>query len=296
MAIKFTTLDVFTEKPYEGNPLAVMTLPATGSGPALTQKQKQAIAKEFNLSESTFIYPDDTPGLEPGDVKIDIFTVGAEINFAGHPTIGTANYLIKYLQRDVKRLITRAGPIPIAYDGARVSAAIPHNVHVHEHAARTLGQTIVSIVKGMSFIMVEHADLASLGQPTNRSLKADIYDTAELDEGWHEGLVGTYHFVRLGSDGDGTEQLRTRMFGSREDPATGSAASALTSWLSMLEAKKLGKPVQKRFVVTQGVEMGRKSVLELDVATADDREGVKSVTLRGAAVTVMSGTLEPPVL
>lgn len=81
LKLDFVTVDVFTQQQYEGNPLAIVTVPR---GTELSQKQKQTIAQEFNLSETTFVHP---PGGDELEWTVDIFTTSAELPFAGHPTV-----------------------------------------------------------------------------------------------------------------------------------------------------------------------------------------------------------------
>src|SRR5436190_551037 len=129
MKLSFRTLDVFTTTRYAGNPLAVVTVPSANRS-QLTQAQKQIIAREFNLSETVFVH--ETSEDSADEIPIDIFTTQAEIPFAGHPTIGTSHYLLhKY--PSTKAILTKAGRIGITLDASAntVSAAVPHNVHIH---------------------------------------------------------------------------------------------------------------------------------------------------------------------
>jgi len=134
--LEFVTLDVFTATKYEGNPLAVVRIPR---GVAVSQEQKQAIAREFNLSEATFLH-------EGGDISsenawtVDIFLTTAEIPFAGHPTIGTACYALARVARERGiedgvidgTFALKAGPVLLRYDVSKKTtrAAIPHDVLV----------------------------------------------------------------------------------------------------------------------------------------------------------------------
>src|SRR5271156_5443325 len=112
MKLSFTTLDVFSSTRYAGNPVAIIEVPASESA-TLTQKQKQSIASEFNLSEIVFLHL-PTEGTSSKERKIDIFTSLAEVPFAGHPTIGTTHYLLHTTGQDVTSVITKAGPISIS--------------------------------------------------------------------------------------------------------------------------------------------------------------------------------------
>lgn len=147
-----------------------------------------------------------------------------------------------------------------------------------------------SIVKGMSFIFVKLETLEALSSAEEvKNLQEDTYDPSSLDDGWKEGLIGTMYFVAQGEDESGRKKYRTRMFGSREDPGTGSASSALGCHLAGLEGKEKGV-VKFRF--EQGVEMGRSNEIEVDVTRSEGGEGVERVVLSGAAVTVMEGNLQ----
>lgn len=293
MKLPLVTFDVFTTTKLTGNPLAIVLLPSLA---ALSQSKKQEIAKELNLSETVFL-PQDALANNDANVHIDIFTSLAEIPFAGHPTIGTAFYLLKYLNLPVNALVPKAGQIPIATgeNPAVVSAQIAHNVRVHARRFPTdlsvQGQApVVSIVKGMTFILVHMADISSLSKPT-RGLKDQPYEPDGLDPDFSVGLIGTYFYVPTGRDADGRQCIRTRMIGSREDPATGSAASALTCYLALEEPKKEGKgPFD--FVLTQGVEMGRRSTIEIRVERSEDGNAIEKVLLQGAAVKVIEGTID----
>jgi PhzF family phenazine biosynthesis protein len=287
MKLHFITLDVFTQTRYAGNPLAIVHIPAEHHK-TLTQAQKQSIAAEFNLSETVFMHQ-----VSEEPVIVDIFTPIAEIPFAGHPTIGSAWYILQHQQKAAQALQTKAGRIPIALNNGLVRAAIPHNIHIH---ARTFTSSlndeanpIVSIVKGMSFILARLPDLETLGKAKS-TLYEDTYNPDILDEDWKEGLVGTLFYVPQGVDSSGNRVVRTRMWGSCEDPATGSASSALGAFLALNEPVEEGYGLF-RYVLTQGVEMGKKSDIVVDVTRAEP-DVIKSIFLSGTAVKVMEGCLE----
>lgn len=301
MEFPFETYDVFTGTRYRGNPLGVITIPADAPKP--TQEQKQAIAREFNLSESIFIHDVTDPETNK-QRHIDIFLTTMEINFAGHPTIGAA---VSLLSQGVDTIITRAGPIPVKQTGrASAQAAIPHNTHLHQKTFQdiTLQATdlssvptirdaeikapLFSIVKGMTFALVELPSLQVLGQAANTTFEPPVNEL--LDDGWQEGFMSRYYFVRTGNrtanDGVPVVSLRTRMIEKLfEDPATGSAACALCSYLAVA-AKEQTSPIV-RYEITQGVEMGKESniVVELGVQGGE----LKTVHLAGEAVRVMRG-------
>jgi len=149
----------------------------------------------------------------------------------------------------------------------------------------------------MSFIFVPLPDLETLAKATvnlhaeKYSTAGGTYDPSPLDDGWQVGLVCTMYLVAQGEDEFGRKKYRTRMFGTREDPGTGSASSALGCYLALQEPKEIGKG-PFRYAFTQGVEMGRPNEIAVEVTRGEGGEGIEEVLLSGAAVKVMEGTLE----
>ncbi|KAF2107135.1 hypothetical protein BDV96DRAFT_653983 [Lophiotrema nucula] len=306
MSLPFTTLDVFTSKRYVGNPLAVIRV--TTATP-LTEEQKQKLATEFNLSESVFLYQPDKDGV----AVYDIFTPRSRISFAGHPTIGTVCYIANHPHQwhDVLKLKTQAGIVEFTYDQATKMATVEVPQAVYTHKARlphplpgretnpTDSDTVplVSIVKGMAFNLVPMKTLEALGSVSAGLLPYEkVYAREYLDagSGWDVGMTGTFYYCDLGVDPDDTpgqrRLLRTRSLGSREDPGTGSASSALCSYLALREGpEKSSGPFE--FHLVQGVEMGRRCDLFVKVQRTEDGKGVEKVWLSGTAVEVMDGTV-----
>ncbi|KAI1648720.1 Diaminopimelate epimerase-like protein [Daldinia loculata] len=317
MALQFFTLDVFTSQRLQGNPLAVVTVPAALKD-SLTQATKQKIAQEFNLSETVFLHEAAESNAGNEERYIDIFTIKREIPFAGHPTIGTA-VLVKYhLHPHVQTLVTKAGPISIVPQPEnQIRAKIPHDVHLHTQtladvvAAAAAGLSpdpqireaelrapVFSIVKGMTFVLVKLPSLELLSRvSTGYRLDFDNLPKPLLDEGpWGNSFVSRYYYVDVGGEEEeeeeegGARAIRARMVqGGFEDPATGSAASALAAYLTLGEEK-----TGRRFRVTQGVEMGRKSEISVETTTRGGAEGgvgLVDLWLGGTAVVVLKGTL-----
>lgn len=333
----FVTVDVFTNTPFLGNPLAIVIVEdhersALDEKPQDGLTTKQRIAKEFNLSETVFLYlrPGESltsPDKSSPEREISIYTIESELPFAGHPTIGTAYFVLQHLEWSfITTLTPPAGPIHISTTPSGVSAKIPHDVHHHDHTLRILYELgdksvtaqihpalhpdatiraaeldapIFSIVKGMTFLLVALPSLGHLAQvgEAASSRRLDLANCVSLlDAGsWGSGFVARYYYVAQataeGEDGVRVETVRARMVElGFEDPATGSAASALGCCLSLGEGRELGRT---RYRVTQGVEIGRTSEIELEVDTGegDGGRGVKEVRLGGEARLVMSGTL-----
>jgi predicted PhzF superfamily epimerase YddE/YHI9 len=330
LQLEFVTVDVFTSKPYEGNPLAIVRVP---HGVTISQGQKQTIAREFNLSESTFLHENGSDA-QDNSWMVDIFLTTGEVPFAGHPTIGTACYVLEKVaqERGVEAgvieasFILKAGPVGLKYDVANktTKAAIPHDVFVssfsllvhlklttasHIHTARwsknelfklqpqiseaydqgrtSIGEdfAIVSIVKGMTFVLVELANIEALELVT---LAGQGLNVPGLDADWDKTFICTYFFVRTGTSPDGVTTLRTRMIeGPLEDPATGSAASGLAAYLSLKEGRS---SATLRYRIVQGVEMGRRSEISIEVEMNGDNS-ISRISLEGGAVRVMEGRL-----
>ncbi|KAI4915087.1 hypothetical protein J4E90_005125 [Alternaria incomplexa] len=311
--LDFVTVDVFTSQPYGGNPLAIVRIPP---GRTLNQEQKQTIAREFNLSETTFLHEHADSAAED-QWTVDIFMTSRELPFAGHPTVGTACYVLGRTARErgvssgvmEASFNLKAGRVGLRYDCGKktAKASIPHDVHIHNKRytkddlfalqpqlaeAHRQGKVkvkddhaIVSIVKGMTFVLVELESEEALSMV---SLAGQSLSVEGLDQGWDETFIGTYFFVRAGTSDHGVTKLRTRMIeGPLEDPATGSAASDLAAYLSQTagEASKTFK-----YEIVQGVEMGRRSEIFIEVEMNEDKS-VAQLFLEGSTVQVMEGRL-----
>ncbi|PHH66577.1 hypothetical protein CDD81_7052 [Ophiocordyceps australis] len=306
--LPFVTYDVFTDTRFQGNPLAIVTIPHGQPKPSHHQLQK--IAREFNLSETIFIH--DVPDAAQDKTRrVQIFLPDCEIALAGHPLIGAA---VSLLDSDnahqVHQLMTRAGPVDLAKLSHRtVQANIPHQVHLH---SRQLRQTtlpsfhlqpdaqvchaeahapVVDIVSGVTFILTP---LASLDALSRVSLVGGTVNHHELlDQGHGPGLIGRcyYHVTGEHKDQDGTHVISIRsriMVSAFEDPATGAAASCLASYLSAYKNKHHNST--RRYHITQGVEMGKESHIIVDVST--NGSNIDKVKLAGTAVQVMRGHLK----
>ncbi|KAF2227713.1 hypothetical protein BDZ85DRAFT_254732 [Elsinoe ampelina] len=319
--LDYHTLDVFTTSPFTGNPLAVILVPSYLT-PVLSQTTKQLLAREFNYSETTFLHlpapsshrvppPTTPPSADQQDMpewRLDIFLTTAEVPLAGHPVIGTAVWALLDAGRRKGVFVTRAGRVELEMDEAgRVTAGIPHRVHLHERfgfgagelarqqpgLAEVLGGRLeevgsavrtLSIVRGMTFVFVRLPDVEALASV---ELFAEKLRSEELDQGWGEGVLMMMFYVVVGEEG-GVTRLRTRMVeGMFEDPATGSASCGLGCLLSINEG--LEGEGTRRFEMTQAVEMGRKSEIGVEVEVGGGE--IKQVRLKGTAVEIMKGSV-----
>jgi PhzF family phenazine biosynthesis protein len=163
----------------------------------------------------------------------------------------------------------------------------PELSEVHQQGKTKIREdfAVVSIVNGMTFVLVELENLEALKLVT---LAGSSVKISGLDEGWDKTFIGTYFFVRTGISSEGRVSLRTRMIeGPLEDPATGSAASDLAAYLSLTEGESKGV---LSYEIVQGVEMGRRSEIAIDVEM-DGNNAISKVLLEGGAVGVMEGIL-----
>ncbi|MCJ1386441.1 hypothetical protein MMC17_009567 [Xylographa soralifera] len=306
-SLSFATVDVFTEVRFTGNPLAVVKIPR---GVSLSQETKQKIAREFNLSETVFLHEDDGTGKGR---KVDIFTINEELPFAGHPTIGTLHFIgfqsmVEGQSVQSMKLLCKAGIIDTKYDhGTHIAAAeIPHDVHIHSTRASMEavlesqprlkddlyvhdefpGYPIVSPVKGMQFVLIRLKDL-------NRSLpRVQLSHTSvhQMEDG--AGFVAPYFYVMYNhKTRPGWTQIESRMIEPEigEDPATGSAACALTCYLA-LQHKLPGTAF--KYEILQGVDMGRESHISVEVTIDATGTMVEKVVLSGTAVLVTQGMMK----
>lgn len=280
--------DVFTDRPYAGNPLAVVLDP-----PALDDAAMQTVAAEMNLSETVFL----RRARDGWDTRI--FTPAVEMPFAGHPTIGAALALAdEGLVDDVVVLHEPVGPVPVELRDGTATLTTPRAPAPVESAdpadvVACLGLGLPDLhpelgprgwSAGVPFTMVTLRDLDALGRAT-----------LDLTR-WHESVAlsdapDLYLLVPL--DGVRGERWRARMFGPGmgipEDPATGAAAAAACAYLAAVGGD--GR-IEEGWSIEQGVEMGRPSRIRI----AGERRGAElvAVEVSGGAVRVGEGTMAVP--
>ena len=271
----YVVIDVFTDAPLEGNPVAVFT-----DGAGLADETMQRAARELNLSETVFLFT----GEAGADARARIFTPYVELPFAGHPVLGTAFVLGERSGRDEVHLQTGSGLIRIALQrrqGAIVFGEMQQPIPTWEPFERP-DELLAALRVGGSELPIDvydngprHTFVALADETAVAKLRPDIGALAEL------GSVGVSCFAE--SDG----RVKTRMFGPglgvAEDPATGSAAGPLAVHLARHGRTRFGQSI----VIRQGVEVGRPSVLH---ARADgSAAAVERVVVGGGAVLVARG-------
>ena len=297
---RFLTADVFTDQPFGGNPLAVFP-----DARDIPEHRLQDVAREFNLSETTFVYP---PSDQAHTRRVRIFTPGNELPFAGHPTVGTAHVLAAIGEIPLSGALTRivleerVGPVPVtihAENGqptycALAVAKLPEEgppAPSREALARALSLETDDVLDGdwaprgwtcgVPYLFVPVRDRAAVARSR--------VDPAA----WERALAGTWApeifiFAREGERAG--SHLHGRMyapgFGIAEDPATGSAAAAMAGYLARRDARRDGT---LRWRLEQGFEMKRPSLLDIEADVAHG--AVSAVRVGGASVVVSEGTM-----
>jgi trans-2,3-dihydro-3-hydroxyanthranilate isomerase len=287
MKVPFQTVDVFTDRKFGGNPLAVIP-----DARGLSTEQMQSIAAEFNLAETTFVLPPQDP---KNTAQVRIFTPKSEMPFAGHPNVGTA-FVLARMGRPGDRFVfeEKAGLVPLDLtreDGVVVAArlAAPQPLTLVDTVEREIVAEAVGLQPGD---IIGEPVIASTGNNflfaelrSREILKAASYSIEVFRRHLPmERTVGIHLYV-TGAD------IQTRMFaplfGVPEDPATGSANVTLIGLLAMHD---IHPDLTLTRTIGQGIDMGRPSVLE---ATAEKKRGkVVATYIGGRCVAMLSGTID----
>ena len=297
---RFLTADVFTSVPFGGNQLAVFP-----DARGIPEHRLLDVTREFNYAETTFVFPPDDPRHAR---RVRIFTPGGEVPFAGHPTIGTTHALAETGELPLAGELThivleeKVGPVRVSI---RARGGHPEFVQLsvaklpevgapppsRDELARVLGLEADDLLGGewspqavscgLPFVLVP---LHDRGAVARARIRMDAWEATLKDAPVSEVMVFAAGGERPGTD------YRARMFAPGlsvpEDPATGSACAALGGYLAARDQRRDGT---LRWVVEQGFEMGRPSMLEVeaDVAAA----AVTAVRVGGNSVLVSEGTM-----
>lgn len=300
MRLKFHTLDVFTDKRFGGNPLAVVL-----SADSLDSQRMQAVAREFNLSETVFVLKPANP---MHTARIRIFTPAAEIPFAGHPTVGTAILLgaerigtlggsqsalvaleegigtvrigvrirqgePAFAEFDAPRLPEELGGVAAIEDIAAAVGLIPSEIGFENHRPTRFSA-------GIAFTMIPVRSLEAIGR------------ARFVGEHWErafgkDGAVYLYCRETVQKSASFHARMFAPALGVPEDPATGAAAAAFAAVIQRFDAPPAG---EHRHLIEQGVEMGRASLIHLSLML--DAERLSAVRIGGHAVRVTEGEIE----
>jgi len=282
--------DVFSSKALDGNSLAVV-LDARG----LSDSEMQAIAKETNLSKTTFVFPRDPEVERERGKRVRIFTVEEELPFAGHPTLGTAFALRGDSGASEIVLELNVGKVPVRFqheDGEPDFGEMTQNdpvfgvVHDREAVATATGLTIdafdsslpiQTVSTGLPFTVAPLKSLSVI-----RNLKVNVHKATE----YLEKSGGKFLYFVSRETLDPSAGLHARMvFYNGEDPATGSAAGCTAAWMVQ---HGVAEPEQ-RVLIEQGVEMRRPSRIFVRASRRDNR--VVNVRVGGNAIEVIRGEI-----
>jgi len=298
---RFVQVDVFTDRLFGGNPLAVVC-----DARGLTDGEMAAIAGEMNLSETTFVLPPTRPDC---DARVRIFTPRRELAFAGHPTIGTSFVLATHgmLPAGARTLTLEegVGPVPVRLEG---DPAAPAFLWMR-HGAATFGPPLAPRADFAAALGLTEDDLlpnapVQTGTTGSAFLYIPLKDRATVDRAALDvpailrcfsdtAAVGVFVFA---PDSNLTSnRVYARMFaphtsGIPEDPATGSASGPLGAYLVQHGLVTPDETV--RIVSEQGTKMGRQSFIHIVVATEADT--VTGIEVGGSAVPVLEGILSLP--
>jgi trans-2,3-dihydro-3-hydroxyanthranilate isomerase len=280
--------DVFTSVALEGNSLAVFS-----DGRGLSDSEMQAVAKEMNLSETTFILPRDAAAEQARGVRVRIFTVQEELPFAGHPTLGTAFALRGESKSAEISLELNVGTVPVRFTEKENEPVFGEMTQVDpvfgvKHDREALGRAIglsvedfdpalplETVSTGLAYLVTPLKSLKTI-----QKLRVDLSGATDYLE--KTGSKFLYFVTRETVDPEAALHARM-LFYNGEDPATGSAAGCAAAWMV---AHGVAKPDQHA-LIEQGVEMRRPSRIFVRAARRDNR--IVNVRVGGNAIEVMRG-------
>lgn len=298
MPLSYLHYDVFTDRPFTGNQLAVFL-----DGRGLSTERMQALAREMNFAESTFILPAETPGT---DVRMRIFTPSIEMPMAGHPTIGSTFAMAHAgaIKPGATRFVfgLNIGPVPVdlEWDGGvlrfawmtQLNPTFGPAIEARRDVAAALGLTEADLLAdrpirevscGVPFLMVPIRSPEAVDRAvSDASAFRRLTESTGID-------IPIFFFAMSGAGA--AETVHSRMFapgfGIVEDPATGIASGPLGCYL--LRHSLLAADAAARIVSLQGAAMGRPSRIHVDISSRDGE--ITQVKVGGRAVLVASGAV-----
>jgi len=298
VAYDYAVLDVFAEQPLQGNALAVFT-----DARGLTTEEMQAIARETNLNETTFVLPCDEATERERGIEVRIFTVREELPFAGHPTLGTASWL--YLNHplfagsETITLDLRAGPIQVTFERdqqgpgvfgrMRQKDPVFGTVHDREAVARALGLTADDLDPGLPVETVSTGMAFCIVPLRSLEVSARLAIPQQAAQQYLEGTDAKFFFCMTRASGKSGADWHNRMqFYNGEDPATGSASGCAISYL----VNHGVVPSEALIVFEQGVEIERPGRIHAQATLAGTR--VENVFVGGRTIPIATGRLFLP--
>jgi trans-2,3-dihydro-3-hydroxyanthranilate isomerase len=288
--LPFTQFDVFTSRALEGNPLAVFP-----DGRSLSDDEMQAIAKEMNLSETTYVLPRDAAVEKERGIRVRIFTVQEELPFAGHPTLGTAFALRGNSGAAEIKLELNVGTIPVSFEEKpgqlafgemRQNDPVFGQIHDVKKIAEVTGIPaadidsefpVQTVSTGVPFTILPLRGLEQIRRLEINQSRSSQY---------LEASGGKFFFCVSRETVDPAARLHARMlFYNGEDPATGSASGCAAAWMVQ---HGVAKP-DERVLIEQGMEMKRPSRIFVRASRSNGR--VVNVRVGGNVVEVLRGEL-----
>lgn len=291
MQLDYHLCDVFTDTPFAGNQLAVF--PDAGH---LSTEQMQMLARETNLSETTFVCRRDTAVEQERGVRVRIFTTEEEFPFAGHPTLGTAATIRllfpEYAYADVVRLDLNAGIVPVAFSAPRTDSQIMYGEMTQPEPkfGSVSDPEPLAAILGLhsSDLSIQYSpQMVSTGLPSCivmlRSIEA--LERLRIDHRQAETYLqscGAKFFYTIATESDGVWRARMQWYGG-EDPATGSAAGCAISYLVRNGIVASGTKV----LIRQGIEIQRSSSIYASAKLSGEK--IEEVRVGGSTVPVANG-------
>lgn len=287
--LPYVLMDVFTDRPLEGNQLAIFT-----DARGLSSEQMQALAREMNLAETTFILPREAEEERREGTRVRIFTVQEELPFAGHPTLGTAYYLHRFGGSKEIWLDLKVGKIPVrfreedsekSFGEMRQRDAEAGLVHNKEEVARAAGLALDEITPhlpvqtfstGLPFIIVPVISLQAIRKAGPWSNLAEYLERSD----------GKFFYFVTAETVHSQSKLHARMpFYNGDDPATGSAAGCCAAWMAAHGVIERGETA----IIEQGIEVHRPSRIYVRAEKSGDK--VINVHVGGYCVEVARGEI-----
>jgi trans-2,3-dihydro-3-hydroxyanthranilate isomerase len=288
--LSFVQLDVFTSRPFEGNQLAIFP-----DATSLTDSEMQAIAREMNLSETTFVFPRDPAIERERGIRVRIFTTQEELPFAGHPTLGTAFFLRGDTGAAEVKLDLNAGVIPVRFEDAPSKPAFGEMTQNDPVFGPTHDGATIADVTGIPLDDVDSGlpiQTVSTGLPFTilpiRNLQAmsRLAINQQRSAEYLASTGGKFFYCVTRETVDRAARLHARMLSyNGEDPATGSASGCAAAWMLKYGVAQS----EERVLIEQGIEMQRPSRIFVRASQHNDR--VVNVRVGGNVVEVLRGEI-----
>jgi len=288
--LQMVQIDVFTDRVLTGNALAVCL-----DGRGLSSERMQDIARETNLSETTFVLPGDAEAERNNAMRVRIFTVHEELPFAGHPTLGTAFVLRGSSSAPEVRLQLNVGTVPVRFEDSSGRPTFGEMTQIDPKFLRQHDAVAVADAIGLPIADLDPAlpiETISTGVPFTVTpiRRLSVLQTLHIDPARASQYLASgggrfFYFVCRETSDPGTRLHARMLFYGGEDPATGSAAGCATAWMV---AHGVAQP-DERVLIEQGVEMKRPSRIYVRATKSDNR--VVNVRVGGNAVEIMRGEM-----